>query len=302
MRYLLVGLGNIGKKRQQLLGNSCVATVDPHVSEATYRAISEVPTISYDAAMLSVPNSQKYAAVKLLVGAGKHVLVDKPITFTPSQYQEIAALAEANRVGVWTSYNHRFEPAIQRLKEHLDAGAIGTLYRARFLYGNGTVQNWIGTWRETPEGVIEDLGCHVLDMTLFLGISLNRAFSLFQANHFESRATELGLFGSTDGVLLYECSNRVWKNRFEIDLYGSKGSLHVFGLKKWGASTLEAHIRTFPSGAPTISSESFLGSDDSWRDEMLAFEKSLSGTLPGLQRDIIVSGILGSLSKELQEI
>ncbi len=29
MRYLLVGYGNIGAKRKALLGDRCVATVDP---------------------------------------------------------------------------------------------------------------------------------------------------------------------------------------------------------------------------------------------------------------------------------
>ena len=37
MRYLLVGLGNIGAKRRAILGERCVATVDPFNAAADFR-------------------------------------------------------------------------------------------------------------------------------------------------------------------------------------------------------------------------------------------------------------------------
>ena len=79
MRYLVVGLGNIGSRRRTLLEERCVATADPFNAAADYRAIEDVPPESFDAAVLAIPTDAKPALVESLVGAGKHVLVEKPL-------------------------------------------------------------------------------------------------------------------------------------------------------------------------------------------------------------------------------
>jgi predicted dehydrogenase len=41
-----------------------------------------------------------------------------------------------------------------------------------------------------------------------------------------------------------------WKNSFACDIVGSKGSLHLKGLRKWGPSVLTHRNRKLPSGVP----------------------------------------------------
>ena len=55
-------------------------------------------------------------------------------------------------------YNHRFEPLVEALKNELERGAIGRVYHGRLFYGNGTVANVMGSWRDEGLGVVEDLG------------------------------------------------------------------------------------------------------------------------------------------------
>ena len=52
MRYLLVGLGNIGGKRRAVLGERCVATVDPFNDAADFSEPEECSIDRYDAAIL----------------------------------------------------------------------------------------------------------------------------------------------------------------------------------------------------------------------------------------------------------
>ena len=59
MRYLLVGLGNIGGKRRAVLGERCVATVDPFNDAADFSEPEECSIDRYDAAILAVPNDVK---------------------------------------------------------------------------------------------------------------------------------------------------------------------------------------------------------------------------------------------------
>lgn len=68
MRVIVVGLGVQGKKRQRIAGEMCIATVDPAVSEADYCDVRDVPLSDFDAALLCVPDANKYELVKYLVG------------------------------------------------------------------------------------------------------------------------------------------------------------------------------------------------------------------------------------------
>ena len=53
MRYVVVGLGNIGGKRRAVLGDRCVATVDPFNAAADYRRPDDCPSDRYDAVVLA---------------------------------------------------------------------------------------------------------------------------------------------------------------------------------------------------------------------------------------------------------
>ena len=79
MRYIVVGLGNIGAKRQALIGRKCIATVDPANSTTDFHDLDEVPLDTFDAAILAVPNTVKLKLMRRLLAQGKHVLVEKPI-------------------------------------------------------------------------------------------------------------------------------------------------------------------------------------------------------------------------------
>ena len=69
---------------------------------------------------------------------------------------------------LYTAYNHRFEPHFVRMRDLVKSGALGTIYRCRMFYGNGTarlVRN--SDWRDQGAGVLADLGSHVLDTARF---------------------------------------------------------------------------------------------------------------------------------------
>src|SRR5438128_218266 len=111
MRYLLVGLGNIGRKRLNVLGQRCIATVDPYNQDADYRTPEECPPESYEAAILAVPNQAKLDLLESFLAAGKHVLIEKPLVFEcDAAGERLQNLARQQGVIWYTSYNHRLEP------------------------------------------------------------------------------------------------------------------------------------------------------------------------------------------------
>ena len=274
MRYLVVGLGNIGGRRRTLLGARCVATADPYNASADYRSVEDVPLDSFDAAVLAIPNDAKPALVEHLVGHGKHVLVEKPLPLADdATAARLERSARERGVALYTAYNHRFEPLIVRFKERMDEGAIGDVYHGRLFYGNGTVQHVKGSWRDQGLSVVEDLGCHLFDLASYCFGGLGMEIVTVALQREETDASpDRALLVSRDGRVTFEMTYHAWRNTFALELYGSRGSIHCLGLRKWGGSELIVRERVFPSGRPHETRETDAGDDVTWAREIAHFE------------------------------
>ena len=295
MRYLVVGYGNIGRRRARLLGERCVGTVDPVAPDDAYRGLEDVPVGRYDAAVLATPNDVKLDYVATLLSLGKSVLVEKPLLF--ADRAEADALQRRTRPGTtwYTSYNHRFEPGVQQLKAWLTEGSVGTIDRARMVYGNGTVRNWRGTWRESGAGVLEDLGCHLIDLAAWLLPWPRPRWDVWDLRSVESATFDYGLFASADRRLVLEIGNVFWKNSFRIDVYGSAGSVHLDGLGKWGGATLTRRQRALPSGVPHETREKTGDVDATWDADLAEFEREVAAGRSSLANDWAISDAIATL-------
>ena len=299
MRYIVIGNGNVGKKRRAVLGAKCVAVVDPFDKSVDYPDCRNVPLDTFDAAVLAIPNNVKIEILEYLLVNKKSAIVEKPFFFKDRHVAErLNALAKANDRIWYTSYNHRFEPLIVKLKEMLKDGLIGQLYFAKLVYGNGTVKNIANTWRDVGSGVLEDLGCHLIDLVSFLFHDREHKFKLTWAHNYEAKTWDYCLFSTVKGDMQFTCSTLVWKNTFTIDIYGSKGSLHLDGLNKWGGTTLIYRERVFPSGVPKEKVEKTSGFDITWAKDIEHFEKLVSSGETSCRNDLYISESIQSLMRQ----
>ncbi|MTI08302.1 Gfo/Idh/MocA family protein [Curvivirga aplysinae] len=273
MRYIILGYGNIGQKRKKALGGRCVAIVDPFNEDADFKKISAVSPDLYDAAILCVPNSEKLELIQALLELGKHVLVEKPLNLKDEDYVKINNLLQEKKLLLMTGYNHRFEPNVMKMKELLSQGFVGDLYNIRMVYGNGTVKNIAGTWRDVGSGVLDDLGCHLLDLAVYLFGHRDEEHRLWVCQANEASTPDHVVFSSLDSRIIFECSYLMWKNTFKIEVAGSKGTLSLDGLNKWGESKLRIDKRVFPSGVPETETIISSGNDSSWESEIKKFEE-----------------------------
>jgi predicted dehydrogenase len=81
-----------------------------------------------DAVVISTPTSTHHALVKAALEAGKHVLVEKPITADSAQGRELCALAEKGKRVLMVGHLFLFNAGVRRVKQHLDAGDLGRIY------------------------------------------------------------------------------------------------------------------------------------------------------------------------------
>jgi predicted dehydrogenase len=94
-------------------------------AHGSYRAIVEDDEV--DALYIATPHPQHRAVALAALKAGKALLVEKTFTVTPGATREIAAAAAEAGVFVMEAMWTRFQPAIVRMRELLDGGAIGDI-------------------------------------------------------------------------------------------------------------------------------------------------------------------------------
>lgn len=284
-----MGLGNIGGKRRAVLGDRCVATVDPFNPAADFRQPDQCPDDRYDAAILAVPNDVKVRLMEYFLTRGKHVLVEKPLILDAATGEQLGRLARASGAIWYTSYNFRFEPNVVALKRHLDAGEIGRLYRVRMFYGNGSAGNIVGTWRDSPLGILEDMASHLIDLTGFVFGRFGCEFRVWERRRHELKGFDHCLLATSDRSVTIECSFLSWKNRWRIEALGAEGALEMNGLTKWGRSELVILRRRRPSGVPDESREMAHGPDPTWAADIRHFEAMAATGATSSENDLWLS-------------
>ena len=281
MRIIVVGLGVQGNKRRSHAGADFVASVDPFNPEADYRELGEIPLADYDAVLACVPDDPKFGIVRYGLMHGKHVLVEKPLwTEHNRQIEELEVLARQNKVVCYTAYNHRFEPHFVRMHDLIASGELGNLYSCRMFYGNGTarlVRDSI--WRDRGDGVMSDLGSHLLDICRFWFGAKHGDFKLTSAHTFENKALDHVVICSEDRQprLELEMTLCMWRNYFSCDLLAENGSAHIESLCKWGPAKFTRRSRILPSGLPTEQQVTLVESDPTWSKEYAYFKALIAG-------------------------
>lgn len=299
---MVIGFGNQGKKRARVLGDRLIATIDPFSDLADYASILEaLHEVEFSKAFVCVPDSEKSAIIDQLIDRSIHILVEKPLNLELTSLQSIQAKASEKRVAIYTAYNHRFEPAIRKVKSILDSGVIGSVYSSSMYYGNGTAALVRESpWRDHKSGVIWDLGSHLLDLHNFLfNESIFTEFRLVGCHRHENQSPDHALICGEGSFPMYlEMSLCSWRNSFKVDIVGSEGSVHVDSLCKWGPSTVTLNRRLRPSGKPPCERWIWEQNDPTWQlenDYFLAMCDDLDRYRSQLDTDIAIANCFSRL-------
>lgn len=300
MRVIVVGLGVQGYKRRKFAGGDFVAAVDPVNTEAQYRRVEDIPLPDYDAALVCIPDEPKIEVLTYLLGNGKHVLVEKPLwAIDDRQISELERLARAKHVVCYTAYNHRFEPHYVRMRDLVQSGELGKIYRCRMFYGNGTARLVRESeWRDQGAGVLPDLGSHLLDTVKFWFGEAGADFQVVSANCFENRAPDHVVIKSKADrpALELEMTLLSWRNHFTCDVFAEKGTAHIRSLCKWGPTMFTRRTRVLPSGRPPEQQVTLVQDDPTWELEYAHFKQlCAAGAQTDLSNDLWLNRVLRNL-------
>jgi predicted dehydrogenase len=114
-----------------------------------------------DAIHICTPNETHYHFCKNALMAGKHVLVEKPMTLSSPEAFELMNLAKKEGLTLQVGYIFRFNNALSEVRRLIRENFFGDLYYLRL--------QWTTLMLPTPErDIIFDLGPHPVDVINYL--------------------------------------------------------------------------------------------------------------------------------------
>lgn len=111
-----------------------------------------------DAVVICTPATTHFDITRRVLKAGRHVLVEKPITTTAKEAEELSRLADSRRLVLMVGHTFLFNPAVRKVKEYIRKGDMGRIY---YLYARRTNMGPI----RTDVNAIWDLAPH--DISIF---------------------------------------------------------------------------------------------------------------------------------------
>jgi len=81
-----------------------------------------------DAVAVITPVWTHFELAKAALRNGKHVFVEKPLTSTSAQAEELVELAERNHLKIMVDHTFLFTGAVRKIRQLLDENALGRLY------------------------------------------------------------------------------------------------------------------------------------------------------------------------------
>jgi predicted dehydrogenase len=124
-----------------------------------------------DAVIVVTPDDTHYEITMHALGAGLHVLCEKPLAMTAQQAREMYEKADAARVKHMVLFTYRWMPFFRYARDIVEQGAIGRCYHCEFHYLGGYARGENYMWRydqDRANGVLGDLGSHFIDMARWL--------------------------------------------------------------------------------------------------------------------------------------
>jgi predicted dehydrogenase len=156
-----------------------------------YRNLDEIlADDAVDAVHLAVPNVLHYEFAKKALGAGKHVMCEKPLAMNSAESAELAELAGSKDLAAAVCYNIRFYPLNLEARDMAARGDLGEVYTVNGSY----VQDWLFydtdyNWRVLADQggrlrAVADIGTHWMDLVLSItGLQVEAVFADLKTVH-----------------------------------------------------------------------------------------------------------------------
>lgn len=134
-----------------------------------YQKILEDPDI--ELVIVNTPDKFHYEMVKQALNAGKHVIVEKPITQKSTDADELIELAKSKNLVLTVFQNRRWDGDFLTVQQVLESKKLGRIVEFESHYDRYRTAITADTWKEEADefgGVLYNLGSHMIDQAFVL--------------------------------------------------------------------------------------------------------------------------------------
>lgn len=254
IRFVIVGFGNIGRRHaDQISVNSAttlVAVCDANEDVKAYLPEgvafysdmeAMLTTETADVLCVCTPNYLHEPHTIAGLGAGLHVIVEKPMALSVAECDRMMAAADTSGKTIFAVKQNRYNPPVREVKALMDAGDLGRIFmiQVNCFWNRGDAYYAGSGWRGKKE---KDGGClftqfsHFVDILYYLNGSITHAEGLI-SNFAHLHNTEVEDTGSfimkaANGALVSFCfTTCAFRRNMEgsITVFGEKGTVKIGG-------------------------------------------------------------------------
>ena len=197
VRVAVVGYGYWGAKHVRVLSSLPGVTVtvvdgqparlaDAAAHHPTIRLAAQLHDVldDVDAVVVATPPHSHAGVAREALEAGRHVLVEKPMTTSVAEAEGLVATAAERRVHLMVGHTFEYNPAVWRLREIVRSGRLG-----RILYVN-TSRLSLGRYQDDVN-VVWDLAPHDISIVSYLLDELPAPTSVWAHRNFHRRQADV---------------------------------------------------------------------------------------------------------------
>lgn len=221
----------------------------------TYEQLVQDPNL--DAIYIASWQVEHFEHAMLALNAGKHILVEKPITVLPEHAEQIFALAKQKGLLAMEAMWTRYLPQSTIIRKLLESGDLGApeLFAASFCADNRAISR---LWQKGGGGIVYDMGIYNIAM----------------AQQFMGDPVKITAIGSID-------ENKMDKESFALLEYANGSRAH---LTTSGIATIPTSAScSFEKATLVIEEPFFVPSGLSLRDKELYFTEETWKDTSGIQ-------------------
>ncbi|NAL76714.1 Gfo/Idh/MocA family protein [Nitrososphaera sp. AFS] len=175
-KIAVVGVGGWGKNHARVLHDMGALTAICDTDESKSIALAKLYNANHyssldkmlerepslEAAVICTPTKTHFNLAKKIMEKKLHVFVEKPLAFSSSECEHMIEIARKMSVILTSGYIERFNPAIQNVKQIIDAGKYGDLIMMEFHRENRMPLHI------QDVGIIYDTSVHDIDTAMYL--------------------------------------------------------------------------------------------------------------------------------------
>lgn len=257
IRFAVVGCGHIGKRHAEMIrrNDECelVGLVDAKPREelgldnysdtAFYHSIDELLSADPDIDVVNIASPNGFHATQAIqcLEAGKHVVVEKPLSLTRQDAEKVIFKALNVHRHLFAVMQNRYSPPSRWLKEMIDNKRLGDIYMVQLnCYWNRDERYYSAdTWhghKELDGGTLFTQFSHFIDIMFWLFgdiENINARFADFNHAHLtDFEDSGIVTFDFVDGGMgCLNYSTSVWNQNHEssITVIGERGTIKVGG-------------------------------------------------------------------------